>query len=192
MTSTSTSRCPWCLHDPLDIHYHDSEWGVPVHDDRLLFEMLNLEGAQAGLSWFTILQKRARYKEVFANFNAEQVAAFSNEQLEIILQDKGIVRNRLKVYGVRKNAIAFLAVQQDYDSFDQYIWSYVDHTPIIHHWQDMSEVPVDSDISKRMSKDLKKRGFTFVGPTICYAYMQAIRMVNDHLTSCYRHQELQP
>lgn len=183
-------RCDWCLHDPLDIAYHDSEWGLPQHDDRMLFEMINLEGAQAGLSWFTILKKRPNYKKLFANFEAKKVAKFSDEKLEKILLNPGIIRNRLKVYGVRKNAIAFLKIQKEYGSFDKYIWSFVNGQPIINKWKDMSEVPAVTDISKLMSKDLKKRGFTFVGPTICYAYMQAIGMVNDHAMDCFRYKQV--
>lgn len=183
-------RCKWCLHDPLDIHYHDTEWGVPTYEDRLLFEMLNLEGAQAGLSWFTILKKRAHYKKVFANFVASEIVKFTDDQLEQILLDKGIVRNRLKVYGVRKNAIAFLKVQREFGTFQNYIWGFVNHTPIVNKHKTMSTVDTETEISKYMSKDLKKRGFTFVGSTICYAYMQATGMVNDHIVTCHRYKEV--
>ncbi len=187
MNQSEKTRCTWCLHDPLDIEYHDTEWGVPQHDDRMLFEMINLEGAQAGLSWFTILKKRPNYKELFADFNAKKLAKYSDEKLEKILLNPGIIRNRLKVFGVRKNAIAFLKIQDEFGSFDKYIWSFVDGKPIINQWKDMSEVPAVTEISKAMSKDLKKKGFTFVGPTICYAYMQAIGMVNDHAIDCHRY-----
>lgn len=183
-------RCNWCLHDPIDIEYHDTEWGVPVHDDRLLFEMINLEGAQAGLSWFTILKKRAHYKKLFSDFDAKKIAKYSDEKLEKILLDPGIVRNRLKVYGVRKNALAFIKIVESHGSFDNYIWQFVNHKPIINSHKTMSTVPTETDISKLMSKDLKKRGFTFVGSTICYAYMQATGMVNDHMTDCFRYEEV--
>ncbi len=183
-------RCNWCLHDPLDIHYHDTEWGVPVHDDRMLFEMLNLEGAQAGLSWFTILKKRDNYKKLFSDFDAKKLAKYTDKRLEKILLDKGIIRNRLKVYGVRKNALAMLKVSEEFGSFDRYIWSFVNGKPIINAYTDMSDVPTQTDISVTMSKDLKKRGFTFVGATICYAYMQAVGMVNDHMVDCHRYKEL--
>ena len=183
-------RCTWCLHDPLDIEYHDTEWGVPQHDDRMLFEMINLEGAQAGLSWFTILKKRPNYKRLFADFDAKKLAKYSDKKLEKILLDAGIIRNRLKVYGVRKNAIAFLKIQEEFGSFGTYIWSFVDGKPIVNKWKDMSEVPAVTEISTAMSKDLKKREFTFVGPTICYAYMQAVGMVNDHAMDCHRYKEL--
>lgn len=190
MKIDNKKRCTWCLHDALDITYHDEEWGLPQHDDRMLFEMINLEGAQAGLSWFTILKKRENYKKLFANFEAKKVAKFSDEKLEKILLNPGIIRNRLKVYGVRKNAIAFLKIQKEFGSFSKYLWNFVDGKPIVNKWKNMSEVPAVTDLSKTLSKDLKKRGFTFVGPTICYAYMQAIGMVNDHAIDCFRHKEV--
>jgi len=191
MIKLEKKRCTWCLHDPLDIEYHDTEWGLPQHDDRMLFEMINLEGAQAELSWFTILKKRPNYKKLFANFDAKKISKFTDEKLEEILLNPGIIRNRLKVYGVRKNANAFLKVQEEFGSFDKYIWRFVDGKPKVNEWEDMSNVPAVTDISKTMSKDLKKRGFTFVGPTICYAYMQAVGMVNDHSTDCHRYKEVQ-
>ena len=191
MSKLEKKRCTWCLHDPLDIEYHDTEWGLPQHDDRMLFEMINLEGAQAELSWFTILKKRPNYKKLFANFDAKKISKFTDEKLEEILLNPGIIRNRLKVYGVRKNANAFLKVQEEFGSFDKYIWRFVDGKPKVNEWEDMSNVPAVTDISKTMSKDLKKRGFTFVGPTICYAYMQAVGMVNDHSTDCHRYKEVQ-
>lgn len=184
------TRCGWCLHDPLDIKYHDEEWGKPCHDDRMLFEMINLEGAQAGLSWFTILQKRDNYKKLFANFDAKKLAKFSDEQLQDILTNPGIIRNKLKVFGVRKNAIAFLKVQEEFGSFSKYLWSWVDGTPIVNQWKGYKDAPAQTELSQKLSKDLKKRGFTFVGPTICYAYMQAIGMVNDHTVDCFRYSEV--
>ena len=184
------TRCSWCLHDPLDIEYHDTEWGVPQHDDRMLFEMLNLEGAQSGLSWFTILKKRPNYKKLFADFDAKKLSKFTDDQLEKILLDPGIIRNRLKVYGVRKNAIAFLEVQKKFGSFDKYIWNFVNGKPIVNKWKNITDAPAETKLSKEISKDLKKRGFTFIGPTICYAYMQAIGMVNDHMINCYRYRDV--
>lgn len=184
------TRCSWCLHHPLDIKYHDEEWGKPCYDDRMLFEMLNLEGAQAGLSWFTILQKRENYKKLFANFDAKKLAKFSDEKLQEILTNPGIIRNKLKVFGVRKNAIAFLKVQEEFSTFSDYLWSWVDDKPIVNKWKDHTEAPAETELSKQLSKDLKKRGFTFVGPTICYAYMQAIGMVNDHTVDCFRYSEV--
>lgn len=169
--------------------YHDNEWGIPVHDDRHLFEMLILEGAQAGLSWETILKKREGYRRAFHNFDPEKVARMTDAELEAQRQNPEIVRNRLKIYAARKNAIVFLKIQQEFGSFDSYLWQYVDHTPIINHWNNSKDVPVTTTISDALSKDLKKRGMSFVGSTIIYAYMQAIGMVNDHLTSCWRYKQ---
>ncbi len=183
-------RCAWAEKSPLEIKYHDQEWGVPVHDDRLLFELLILEGAQAGLSWATILQKRAGYLKAFDNFDARKIARYSDAKKEKLLQDPGIVRNRLKVSAAVENAKCFLAVQKEYGSFDAYIWSFVDGKPIQNRWKKMSALPVSTSVAEVMSKDLKKKGFKFVGPTICYAYMQAVGMVNDHLVSCFRHVEV--
>ena len=180
-------RCDWCGHDPLYIEYHDQEWGKPVFDDRVLFEFLILEGAQAGLSWITILRKRERYREVFANFDAVKMARFSDQKIEKLLQDPGIIRNRLKVNAARQNAQSFLAVCEQYGTFKDYIWQFVDGKPIINNWRTLKQVPVSTPESDAMAKDLKKRGFKFVGTTICYAYMQAVGMVNDHLTSCFLH-----
>ena len=180
-------RCRWASSSDLYIQYHDEEWGVPCHDDRMLFEMLCLEGQQAGLSWITILNKRENYKKLFADFHPEALVEYSDELLDEILKDPGIIRNRLKVYGIRKNAFAYLKVKEDFGSFDKYIWQFVNGTPIINAWNSLSEVPAETIESKAMSKDLKKRGFTFVGPTICYAYMQAIGMVNDHMVDCFRY-----
>lgn len=172
------------------IAYHDREWGVPVHDDRVHFEYIILDGAQAGLSWKTILHKRQGYRNAFANFDAEIVARYDDSKIEQLRQDSSIVRNRLKIAGAVKNARAFLDVQDEFGSFDTYIWQFVDGRPIHNTWTDRTSIPAQSDVARTMSKDLKKRGFTFVGPTICYAYMQAAGMVNDHLVSCFRHAEL--
>ncbi len=164
--------------------YHDTEWGIPVYDDTRLFEMLCLEGAQAGLSWETILKKREGYRESFHSFDPLKIIAMTDEELETILKDPKVVRNRLKIYSVRKNAQIFLDIQKEYDSFNNYLWAYVDHLPIINHFESLSMVPASTEISDRISKDLKKRGMSFVGSTIIYAFMQATGMVNDHLTSC--------
>lgn len=185
----SKTRCTW-PNTPLYIDYHDKEWGVPVHDDRLLFEFLILEGAQAGLSWHTILQKRPRYREVFDGFDAEKVARYDDAKVAALLADAGIVRNRLKIAASIQNAKQFLAVKAEFGSFDAYIWRFVDGRPIINHWQTHAEIPVKTAESDALSKDLSKRGFKFVGSTICYAMMQAIGMVNDHTIHCYRHAEL--
>lgn len=183
-------RCAWCGTDPLYVRYHDEEWGVPVHDDRRHFEFLILEGAQAGLSWITILRKRENYREAFAGFDPERVARFGKRDVERLLKNPGIVRNRLKVEGAVKNARAFLAVQEAFDGFDRYVWRFVGGKPIRNRWTQMKEVPATSAESDALSKDLKKRGFTFVGPTIVYAHMQAIGMVNDHVVDCFRHKQL--
>ena len=183
-------RCPWCGDDPLYQAYHDDEWGVPVHDDRRWFEFLLLEGAQAGLAWITILRKREGYRRAFAGFDPERVARFDQQQIDQLLTNPGIVRNRLKVASAVSNARAFLAVQEQYGSFDDYIWGWVDGQPIVNHFQQMAEVPAFTPLAESLSKDLKKRGFRFVGPTIVYALMQATGMVNDHLVGCYRWTEL--
>ncbi len=177
-------RCDWCGDDAVYQRYHDEEWGRAVHDDVRLFEMLILEGAQAGLSWITILKKRERYREVFKGFEPEKVARFTDAQLEKLLTDPGIVRNRLKVFGARKNAVAYLKVQEEFGTFDAYIWGFVGGETIVNRWKSMKEIPATTDESDAMAKDLKKRGFTFVGSTICYAYMQAVGMVNDHYEGC--------
>lgn len=165
--------------------YHDNEWGISVHDDRQLFEMLMLEGAQAGLSWETVLKKRQNYKEAFHNFDPIQVAEMTDEELEAQLQNPGIIRNRLKVYAVRKNAHAYLKIQQEFGSFDQYLWNYVNGQPIMNHWKEFKELPASTPLSDTISKDLKKRGMTFVGSTIIYAYLQGVGVVNDHLEDCW-------
>lgn len=183
-------RCPWCEKDELYLRYHDGEWGVPVHDDRLLFEFLVLEGAQAGLSWHTILKKREGYRRAFGGFDPEAVARYGEADFARLLADPGIVRNRLKIAAATKNARAFLKVREEFGSFDAYIWGFVDGAPIQNRWASLAEVPPRTPLSDAISKDLKKRGFTFVGSTIVYAHMQATGMVNDHLTSCFRHKEL--
>jgi DNA-3-methyladenine glycosylase I len=180
------TRCPWPKNE-LAIKYHDEEWGVPVHDDRRLFEFLILEGAQAGLSWDTILQKRERYREAFDGFDAERIARYDADKLAELLADPGIVRNRLKVHSAVVNAKCFLAVVEEVGSFDEYLWSFVGGRPIVNRWTAMSQVPAKTAESDAMSKALLKRGFKFVGSTICYAMMQAVGMVNDHLVSCPRH-----
>jgi DNA-3-methyladenine glycosylase I len=182
-------RCAWAR-SPLDIEYHDREWGVPVHDDRVLFEFLILEGAQAGLSWSTILNKRDNYRRAFAEFDPVRVARFTPARVERLLLDPGIVRNRLKVASAVTNARAFLQVQRELGSFDQYIWTFVGGTPLQNRRRASADVPARTPEAEAMSKDLLRRGFKFVGPTICYAYMQAAGMVNDHLVSCFRHREV--
>lgn len=184
-------RCGWAESHELNHDYHDKEWGVPVHDDLKLFEMLNLEGAQAGLSWLTILKRREDYNLVFENFDPNKVSKYTDERLEEILLDPRIIRNRLKVFSVRSNAIAYLKVVEEFGSFDAFIWQFVGGKPIINAFKTMSEVPVSTPESDAMSKALKKRGFKFCGTTICYAYMQAVGMVNDHTIDCYRYQEVQ-
>lgn len=182
-------RCPWATDDLL-ADYHDTEWGVPLHDDRMLFEFLCLEGAQAGLSWRTVLAKRARYREVFHDFDIARVARMSDSELAGVLGDPGIIRNRLKVSAVRDNARAALEVIDTHGSLDAYLWSFVGGQPIRNRWKDRSEVPATTEVSDRMSKAMKKQGFRFVGSTICYAQMQATGMVNDHLLGCFRHRQV--
>jgi DNA-3-methyladenine glycosylase I len=183
------TRCTWCGTDPLYMQYHDEEWGVPVWDDQTLFEFLILEGAQAGLSWITVLKKRKAYRKLFDHFNANKVARYTDNKLEKLLLNPAIIRNRLKVFGARENAIAFLEVQAEKGSFANYIWDFVDGTPMQNQWKSMAQVPATTDISDALSKDMKKRGFTFVGSTIMYAHMQATGMVNDHTGDCFRHRE---
>ena len=189
--SMNRRRCSWCGEDPLYVEYHDHEWGVPVHDDTRLFEMLVLEGAQAGLSWITILRKREQYRLAFDFFDYRKVAQYSEAAVEQLLVNPGIVRNRLKIESAIKNSRAMLNIISEYGSFSTYLWRYVDGRPIQNNFQCSSDLPSKSPISINLSKDLKKRGFSFVGPTVCYAFMQSIGMVNDHLTGCYRHAELQ-
>jgi DNA-3-methyladenine glycosylase I len=181
------SRCPWCGDDPLYVAYHDSEWGVPVHDDRLLFEFLMLEGAQAGLSWITILRKREGYRSAFAGFDPHRVAGFGECEVDALLTNPAIVRNRQKITAAVTNARAFLAVQEEWGTFDRYIWSFVDGAPIRNAWRSLDQIPASTPLSETISRDLKGRGFRFVGPTIVYAHMQATGMVNDHLVSCFRY-----
>jgi len=184
------TRCVWAGSDPLYQAYHDEEWGAPVHDDRLLFEFLILEGAQAGLSWITILRKRAAYRAAFAGFDPEVVARFDEAKVAELLANPGIVRNRLKVASTVSNAIAFLKVREEFGSFDAYQWRFVDGRPIQNSWRSLKDIPSSTKESDALSRDLKQRGFRFVGSTICYAHMQAIGMVNDHTVDCFRWQEL--
>ncbi|MCX4029324.1 DNA-3-methyladenine glycosylase I [Endozoicomonas sp. SM1973] len=181
------NRCGWVKSTPLEIDYHDNEWGVPVHDDRLLFEFLILEGAQAGLSWSTILAKREGYRKAFDEFNAKKIANYSDKKVAKLLENPDIVRNKLKVNAAVVNAKVFLQMQAEFGSFDSYIWSFVNGKPIQNKWASIQDVPTSTQESDLMSKDLKKRGFKFVGSTICYAFMQAIGMVNDHTTDCFRY-----
>lgn len=183
------TRCTWCGDDPLYMTYHDVEWGVPVRDDKTLFEFLLLEGAQAGLSWITILRKREHYRHLFDQFDAQKIARYSDKKLDKLLLNPQIIRNRLKVYGARKNARAFLEVQRERGSFSDYIWNFVDGQPIQNRWKSRHDIPATSAVSDALSKDMKKRGFTFVGSTIMYAHMQATGMVNDHTLDCFRHRE---
>jgi DNA-3-methyladenine glycosylase I len=189
---TSVRRCGWAstLDDPVYLAYHDEEWGVPVHDDRRLFEMLTLEGAQSGLSWSTILHKREGYRRAFAGFDPAEVARFDARKIDLLLQDPSIVRNRLKVEATVANADATLAIQGEHGSLDAYLWGLVGGAPVENRWRRMGEIPAETLVSNAMSKDLKRRGFRFVGPTVCYAFMQAVGMVNDHVTSCFRYIEL--
>ncbi len=184
------NRCQWCGSDPLYISYHDNEWGVPSHDDRHLFEMLILEGAQAGLSWLTILRKRQNYRRAFNSFDPNFIAGYSEDDVLRLLADSGIVRNRLKIESVIKNAQGVLKIQEEYGGLDSFLWRYVDGVPIQNTWRTIEEIPVQTLQSELMSKDLKKRKFNFVGPTICYAFMQAVGMVNDHVVHCFRHTEV--
>jgi DNA-3-methyladenine glycosylase I len=184
-------RCGWAsLDDPLYRAYHDEEWGVPVHDDRLLFEFLVLEGAQAGLSWSTILRKRVNYRRAYDGFDPAKVAKYDVEKVRALLRDRGIVRNKLKIAGAIQNAKAFLRVQGEFGSFDVYVWRFVGGKPVINRWRSLSQIPAKTKESGAMSRDMIGRGFRFVGPTICYAHMQATGMVNDHVTSCFRHRQL--
>jgi DNA-3-methyladenine glycosylase I len=187
--STSTVRCHWATSE-VNIPYHDEEWGVPLHDDRGLFELLILEGAQAGLSWDTVLKKRARYREVFEGFDAEKVAQYDKKKVRELLKDAGIIRNKLKIGATISNAQAFLQVQEEFGSFDEYIWQFVGGKPKQNAWKTHERLPAKTRESDAMSKDLQKRGFRFVGSTICYAFMQATGMVNDHLVTCFRYGKL--
>ncbi|HZW84797.1 MAG TPA: DNA-3-methyladenine glycosylase I [Nitrososphaerales archaeon] len=185
------ARCGWAPHDDsLYVRYHDLEWGVPLHDDRRLFEFLVLEGAQAGLSWATILRKRENYRQAFDNFNPTKVAVYGDKEVRELLSDEGIVRNRQKIASAVQNAKAFLRVQKEFGTFDDYVWRFVGGAPKVNKWKSMKEIPAKTAESEAMSRDLIKRGFNFVGPTICYAHMQATGMVNDHVVSCFRYREL--
>ncbi len=185
--STQISRCPWCGSDPLYVEYHDREWGVPVHDDRILFEFIILEGAQAGLSWITILRKREHYRKALDGFNIQRMAQYTEHDLLHLMENPGIVRNRLKVESLVKNARGALAIIEQFGSLDAYFWGFVDNAPIINSPQRMQDVPARTALSDALSKDLKKRGFNFVGSTIMYAFMQAVGLVDDHLTGCFKH-----
>lgn len=184
------TRCAWCGDDPLYIKYHDEEWGVPTHDDKTLFEKICLEGAQAGLSWITILRKRENYRNAFDNFDVKKIAKYNEKKISQLLDNPGIVRNKLKINSTVNNARAFMAIKKEFGSFDKYIWQFTNNTTLVNRYKTLGELPAATDISKEMSKDLKKRGFKFVGPTICYAFMQAMGMVNDHLVTCYRYNEV--
>lgn len=183
-------RCEWCGSEPLYVEYHDQEWGVPVHDDRKLFEMLILEGAQAGLNWLTILKKRENYRKAFDNFDAKKIAKYDKGKVAKLLADAGIVRNRLKIAATIQNAHAFLEIQKEFGSFERYLWQFVSGKPKINHWKNLKEIPPKTAESDAMSKDLKNRGFSFVGSTICYAFMQAVGMVNDHVITCWRYRAM--
>ncbi len=187
---TTQHRCEWAGSDPLYIDYHDKEWGVPVHDDRLWFEFLVLEGTQAGLSWITILRKRDHYRVAFDNFQPEIVANYGEDKIQALLLNHGLIRNKLKIRAAVQNAQAFLNVQESFGSFDAYIWQFAGGQTIQNSWETLQDIPAITPESEAMSKDLKQRGFSFVGPTICYALMQAAGMVNDHITSCFRYKEL--
>jgi len=187
---TNTSRCKWSEKDPLYIQYHDTEWGVPLHDEQQLFEFLMLETFQAGLSWITILRKRESFRKAFDNFDYKKIAQYKERKIQALLQDKGIIRNKLKVRAAVSNAQAFLKVQKEFGSFDNYVWAFVNGKPTQNKWRSVKELPGKTELSDQLSKELKKRGFKFVGSTIVYAYMQATGMVNDHTVNCFRHEEV--
>lgn len=186
---TDLERCGWCGDDPLYQQYHDKEWGVPCRDDKKLFEFVLLEGAQAGLSWITILRKREAYRSAFADFDVHKVAAFTQQDIERLINDAGIVRNRLKITSAISNARLFIDIQKEFGSFSDYFWGYVDNQPIVNRWASLREIPATTELSDLIAKDMKKRGFKFFGSTICYAHMQAMGLVNDHTTDCFRYQE---
>ncbi len=183
-------RCEWCGELPIYVKYHDEEWGIPIHNDNKLFEMLILEGAQAGLSWLTVLKKREHYKKVFDNFDVCKIEKYNQVKFTELLNDAGIIRNKLKITSAIKNAKAFIKIQNEFGSFDKYIWEFVNNKPIINIFTSLNEIPAKTEISDLMSKDLKKYGFNFVGSTICYAFMHAVGMVNDHTVNCFRYKEL--
>ena len=184
------SRCSWSTSDPLYINYHDTEWGVPLHDDRRLFEFLILDGAQAGLSWITILKKRQNYRKAFDYFDPQKIAEYDSRKVSELLSNKGIVRNKLKIKAAIQNAASFMTVQKEFGSFDSYIWQFVGGQTIKNKWKTLEEIPAQTRESAAMSADLKKRGFKFIGPTICYAFMQAAGLVNDHVVDCFRYEEV--
>jgi DNA-3-methyladenine glycosylase I len=183
-------RCKWANTDPEYLAYHDKEWGVPVYDDRLLFEYIILEGMQAGLNWLTILKKRENYRQCLNGFDAKKIAKYDKRKMDALLKNPGIIRNRLKIQSLITNANAFLKIVDEFGSFSDYIWQFTDGKPIQNHWKNHSQIPANTSLSDKISKDLKKRGFKFVGSTICYAFMQAVGMVNDHTTTCFRHKKL--
>ena len=190
MSTRPIVRCPWCRDDPLYMAYHDTEWGLPLHDEARLFEFLILEGAQAGLSWLTILKKRNNYRKAFDGFDPERVAGYGRSKVAALLSDSGIVRNRLKIDSAIRNARLALKARDEFGSLDKFVWRFVDGRPIRNAWKTLRQIPATSTISDQMSRDLKKRGFNFVGSTICYSFMQAVGMVNDHLVSCFRYEEV--
>lgn len=185
--ATTLTRCPWCGDEPAYVRYHDEEWGVPLHDDRALFEMLTLEGAQAGLSWRTVLQKRAGYRTAFDGFDVKKIALYDDADIARLMADARIVRNQAKIRSTIGNARAFLDVVASEDSFDRWLWSFVDGVPVVNRWSALTDVPASTPLSDTLSRELKRRGFKFVGTTICYAYLQAVGLVNDHLLTCFRH-----
>lgn len=185
MSLDNKIRCAWANGDPLNIQYHDLEWGVPIYDERLLFEFLVLEGMQAGLSWLTILKKREHYRVCFDNFEAEKIVKYNQKKINRLMLDSGIIRNKLKIHAIITNANSFLQIKTELGDFSKYLWGFVNEKPIKNHWKSLQQIPATSSISDTMSKDLKKRGFKFVGSTICYAFMQAVGMVNDHTTNCF-------
>jgi DNA-3-methyladenine glycosylase I len=184
------TRCAWCGDDPLYVRYHDSEWGVPLHEDGRLFEFLVLEGAQAGLSWITILRKRENYRRYFDEFDPRRIAGYDEKKIEGLLLNPGIIRNRLKIASAVRNARAFMQIQQEFGSFDAYLWRFVDGRPKQNRWKTLKEIPAETNESRALSKDLIRRGCSFVGPTICYAFMQAVGMVNDHVVECFRRSQI--
>ena len=186
----SKTRCSWPKDDPIYLEYHDKEWGVPVYDDLELFEKLILDGSQAGLSWITILKRQANYRKAYDQFDPFKMANWTEVKIETLLEDSGIIRNRLKILAARQNAKSYLKLIEEKGSFSDFLWSFVNHNPITNYWESWDKTPAKTKESEKMSKELKSRGFQFVGPTICYAFMQAVGMVNDHITSCFRHSEI--
>ncbi|MGD9568335.1 MAG: DNA-3-methyladenine glycosylase I [Sedimentibacter sp.] len=184
------NRCSWCGNDELYVKYHDEEWGVPVHDDKKHFEFLVLESAQAGLNWLTVLRKRENYRKAYDDFDVDKVSKYDDSKVKELLQNAGIIRNKMKIEASINNAIHFIEIQKEFGSFDKYIWSFVHNIPVVNHWNVLSEVPATSELSDNVSRDLKKRGFKFLGTTIIYAHLQATGIINDHLTSCFRHTEV--